>query len=67
MYAGLNEKELERLSILGNRVQKTARRDIAQVVSIKFSNYDFCLFMLVVMNFVNYSSLLALIPPLYEQ
>ncbi|XP_008450374.2 pseudouridine-5'-phosphate glycosidase isoform X1 [Cucumis melo] len=30
---GLNEEELERLSILGNRVQKTARRDIAQVVA----------------------------------
>ncbi|KAG7023836.1 psuG [Cucurbita argyrosperma subsp. argyrosperma] len=32
---GLNEEELERLSILGTRVRKTARRDIAQVVAGK--------------------------------
>lgn len=58
MYTGLNEEELERLSILGNRVQKTARRDIAQVVSIKFSNYVFFVdSSWVAMNFVNYSSL----------
>ena len=33
MWIGLSVEELERLATLGTRAQKTARRDIAHVVS----------------------------------